>query len=222
MEEINDLKRKMTRVIINREEMPKEVMHVIKNAFVEMENMCKEFNKGSNTSIQQYIEGKYEEVKHYINKYIESTRKGDQLNEIQIIFGRMKRSIEEQKEDEDKIREENMYKQEFLSVQGKNGNYALGIMEILRKEMINIQSRQNHILNAREFSANRIDEINDQILYFIRTFENQNGQKVFDALQEDDKLLQQELLSQYEKYLEQSKVTDRQKFKEGLSANIIL
>lgn len=221
MEEISELKRNMLRVIINREEMPEEVIEVIENAFVEMKNMYEEL-KCDYPSTRQYIEGKKEEVIYYVNKYIENTRKDDQINEIQYILEKMKRDLEEPKQDEDKIREENMYREGFLSVQGKNENYTKGIMDILKDELRNIQSRQNYILDANGKDYYEIEQIDEEISYFIRTFENQNDQKIFDALQNDDKQLQQTLLSQYEDYLEQNKKTDKQKFKEGLASNISL
>ena len=223
MVNIEDFKKNMVDNITKRELMPQDIMNIIKTAFKGISKKYEQL-QCSNLSIQEYIEGKFEEAKVYINENIGKRRREEQLEQLQYILLEIERDLE-QLQDEDKQRaNENRHTEEFIQLEGNNRQTTADIMEVIREDLIDIQSVQNRNLDAREYSMERMEQIEQSIWEFISNFKIQGEKQVFETLNQDDATLQKQLLQQYETYLKTKidKKTEMQVFKESLDSKISL
>lgn len=223
MVNIEDFKKNMVDNITKRELMPQDIMNIIKTAFKGISKKYEQL-QCSNLPIQEYIEGKFEEAKVYINENIGKRRREEQLEQLQYILLEIERDLE-QLQDEDKQRaNENRHTEEFIQLEGNNRQTTADIMEVIREDLIDIQSVQNRNLDARGYSMERMEQIEQSIWEFISNFKIQGEKQVFETLNQDDATLQKQLLQQYETYLKTKidKKTEMQVFKELLDSKISL
>ena len=81
--------------------------------------------------------------------------------------------------------------------------------ELLREGLMDIRSRQNSILDARGFSQRRIEQINAEAVQFIREYISTHQEEVVQMYRDDDKQLKQDLVSQFEMYLQDKQTEEK-------------
>lgn len=145
-------------------------------------------------------------------------------------FGNIISRIQRKVEEKETINEQ-MYKQEIQEVNFEDGRHSMRITDIVKDALKDIQNRQNGILDARGYSYDRIEQINEHINAYIRDFEMRQGDNIRYSIEEDKKELISQVMKEYEEYIqydkseeekkEQSK-DEKEEFKEGLNAGISL
>ena len=225
------LKKAMMARTFYREGMPEEVMGVLQEAFEEIGNKYKELHC-SNASIQEYIEGNLAYVKSYLETTLGEERKERQMEQVQLVTMRMKKELEDVDISlEDKKRKQENHKKEISEIATDDKRITVKIMDVMQEYLNSVQSAQNRILAANEFSMDRIEFIQQNIHEFIRYFINKNEKRIGEILEEDSTSLKEQLLNEYEQFLLQSGKEEkiettnksrREEFVEGLDSGISL
>lgn len=223
-EKIEELKRRMLSTMVYRDDIPEEVISIIRTMFNSLANKYEEMNCNS-LAIQEYIEGSFDEVIAYATNNIGKTRKEGQMQEVLYFVKGI------QKEAEAVIEEENnnTKKYEPKIQQMEMGTYKASgkIVEAVEDALKSVQQRQNGILSSRGDSDDRIEQVYVETHDFINYLVRKNEERIFEAIQRDDNSAKQQLIDAYEDYLvqtrsEEKESSKREEFKKGLDADISL
>ena len=217
MEEFEELRGNIIRKIEYKEEIPVEIVNMIRNILQEVSKIYDKYHC-NNSEIQRYLEGKYDEIRMYLKKNISKERKEEKLEKTMFILNTIKKEIEENEQGAN----EKKHKEELSTIESDNRVSTAKVIDIVTDSILNIQSRQNKILDARGFSDNRIEEVSQEVRGFIRYFQNRNKEKIYELFAQDDNSIQNELVQLYEDYVTTRKKDKREEFRESLDANISL
>ena len=230
MQRYEELKKQMLDRVMKEDEVPENVYIIIDNYFQEIESMYERF-AGNTTRIPQYIEGKVEELKFYINK--EGNIKRDfQVKDMQYIVNKIERDINEEQKEQDEIRikrQEEKNKDNIKSIT-INANKLIGkCVQHLEDTVRNIRMASMRMLNDNNFDQRKIEEIDNEIRLYIKDKKSNTENKIYETLQENDKALVDDLIEMYEQYIQEKKIkndnkvkTDRELFTEPLKSGISL
>lgn len=220
-EMFEELKGNVLRKVNNREAIPEEIKGIVERSFEELLELYR-YSGCDNESIKQYIEATKYEVNSEINK-IGENRKNIQFQEFQYIMNRMQNEVEDNQE-----RNEERDKQAIMEVDFEDRKSTLRIVETLEMALRDVQNRQNNILEARGFSDNQIDKINDEVRNYIYKFSMRQQENVQYQLDDDRKELTFEIIEEYEAYIqweiseEKKNESEKESFREELDAGISL
>lgn len=221
MNEIEELKSKIQSTIINREVVPEELIEIIEDAYKGMIEKYEEYGYDNDT-ILEYIEGKSNEVKNYIQKQFEEDRQDEYIYQAQYIVRKIESDLEENKEEEEKRRDEERYKQGFSEIKSDNIKDTRNIISILDETLREIQSVQNRILDARGYDENMCEELHSEIISYITKFGIQNEENIYNILEKEDGKVVQKLLNEYEEYLTYIGKSKQEKFRDSLKIDTSL
>lgn len=217
MEKFEELKKDILKSIEYREDIPIEIVSMTKKILLEVSNIYDKFNC-NDSAIQQYLEGKFDEIKKYLSVDIGKKRKNEKLEQVGFILRKISKEMEEINQESNRKRYEN----EFLTVESNNRLSTNRVLGLITDSILNIQSRQNKILDARGFSDQRINQINQEVRAFIRFVQSKNEEKIYELFVQDDKYIQNKLIKLYEDYLISTKKDKREEFLESVDAKISL
>lgn len=198
MEAFENLKRRLLLEVSNREEIPADVTKMIKEAVIKLEQLYQR-NGTINGSIEQYMEGTIQEVNaHLKNRYGED-RRTMHFTDAQQILNDIEKGV---------YTRNNIEYAEIGSSEQQR-DMADKTCELLREGLMDIRSRQNSILDARGFSQGRIEQINAEAVQFIREYISTHQEEVVQMYRDDDKQLKQDLVSQFEMYLQDKQTEEK-------------
>lgn len=221
IERAEELKRRMLSIISQEEDIPEEVISIIKKAFNNLSNRYDELRCNS-SEIQEYLEGVFAETKAYITTNVGKNYKEEKMEQTLGIVKRIEKEAEE-------MVEENVerHREEIEGMDTGTQRVAVRIIDVLEDNLRDVQSRQNRILSARGYSDSKIEEIHYDIQGFIRHILRNGEEELCEALQRDDNSAKTRLLDAYEDYLVQTEQEEKESSKRGdfvkeIDANISL
>ena len=209
MEMLEELKRKMMAKIYYREGIPEEVTNIIQKAFDGISDRYKELHC-NNSSIQEYIQENLNYVKAYLKNNLGEKRKENQMEQLQYIIGKMQKDLEDGDKTIEKPKAEEKNRDMINQIEPEDKKITLNIIDIIEELLRDTQSRQSKVLDANEFSIDRIEEIKGETGYFIQGFLSKNEERIYEILVRDNEALKQQLLDEYEEYLLQNKKEEKQ------------
>ncbi len=185
---LEDSKRKMINSVISNTQIPDNILKIVKDGFLKLQEL---YNRCgcNNSEIQEYIYGKINETCEYIKSYVEKGRRIEQAEILKHAFDTIEKRLMEKhiKPDE----------RDAVEIKLDNVSKTKKITDIMIDMMKNIQSRQNRLLDARGYSSERILQIQDSANQCMRDYIKNNEEKIYNALQQDDKDLESFFKSQY-------------------------
>ena len=220
MENFEELKRSILVNLNNREEMPIDIIKIVGKS-LETLNEIYDDMKCNNSTIKTYLEGKFNEINEEL-KSIGEERRNEHQEQVIYLLNKIKIGIEELGEDIQQKSQEEKDKEEFFYVKSKNIETTEKIVDIIKQGIISVQSTQKRILDYNGFSGDRIEQIEQSVLKFVLHMQSRSSDEISEILEKDDKKLQNELVQQYEDYLEYSKKDEKSKYRQSLDANISL
>lgn len=221
------LKERTMSIFEYKEEIPVEVHKTIQEMFNSLEKKYKEMECYT-PNIQEYMHGNLEELMARLNSEIGNRRKDEQYDDIQVFLRAIERKLEEKLDSEEQKRRDNEDKEnigEIANDAPNNIRITLNTMDLIEEYLRDVQSRQNRILYARGlYSQSQIEDINDEIRYFIMHLRNRNEEKIHEAYQSDNAQLREEILQAFEEYTIQrgEEPNKKESFKDSLFAGISL
>lgn len=221
MNNFEELKRSMMSKILNREEMPEDVIKAVRGAFDNISEIYAEYGC-NNSTIAEYMDGELKEVEKYLDSNVGEGRRDDQLDQLRTVLHRMERRLEETVDGEEKQKDEEKDRDELSQIGNNNVRLTQRVLDVVSEALMNVRSRQNKILDARGYSGDRIMQIQEEVTAFIKSFENRNGESICEMFKQDEQGLRKELLSEYEEYLTQNKSDASKKFRDSMNAGISL
>lgn len=227
MENFEELRRNMNKILENRRGLPEEVIRRIKEMFDRLEEKYREMGCFSGT-IQQYMQGNLDELILRLQKGIGTGRKEQQFEDVQAFLSGVERDIEQKLDSEEqkqKDAERREQIQEIGNDKPNNIRVTLNSMDEIVLALQDVQSRQRRLLASRGTSDRQVYEVDDEVQYFIRQLRSRDEEGIHAAFQQDSAELDYELLQAYEYYVEQRETAEKPKqdiFRESLSAGISL
>lgn len=198
MEAFENLKRRLLLEVSNREEIPADVTKMIKEAVIKLEQLYQR-NGTINGSIEQYMEGTIQEINANLKNRFGEDRRTMHFTDVQQILNDIEKSV---------YTRNNIEYAEIGSTEQQR-DMADKTCELLREGLMDIRSRQNSILDARGFSQRRIEQINAEAVQFIREYISTHQEEVVQMYRDDDKQLKQDLVSQFEMYLQDKQTEEK-------------
>lgn len=198
MEAFENLKRRLLMEVSNREEIPADVTKMIKEAVIKLEQLYQR-NGTINGSIEQYMEGTIQEINANLKNRFGEDRRTMHFTDVQQILNDIEKSV---------YTRNNIEYAEIGSTEQQR-DMADKTCELLREGLMDIRSRQNSILDARGFSQRRIEQINAEAVQFIREYISTHQEEVVQMYRDDDKQLKQDLVSQFEMYLQDKQTEEK-------------
>ncbi len=219
-ERLEEFKRKVMARIAYDGELPQEVERIVLEVFNGLESRYEDL-QCSSTSIKEYIEGNMQYAKSEVNKYIDENRKTSQFQYVQAFM----RSLE-QDLDNNVTSNVSKHEQEIEQMDLEDGRVTGTIGNILEDYLRDVQSRQNRILDARGYSMDRIDDIQQDTRGFINRIISKNEDKIYEILRQDSSKLKTWLSEQYQDYVMQEKMDEKksqqEEWKKSLDGGISL
>jgi len=207
MEAIEELKKKLINRIQYSKEKPEEVINIIKKELQELQIRYEELC-GKDPRIAQYIEEKTKELEVYAVKQT-GKKKGLQLNDIRYITRRMSKRLDEIKDEKSERIEDEQNKKNIENLTRNNKAVSRDFLQVFEDSLRNIKSMANRNLAARQFEQRKIEQINEQITYYIRSAKSKNEMRIYESFLNSDKKIVNDLISIYDEY-----VKNREKIKE--------
>ena len=198
MEAFENLKRRLLMEVSDREEIPADVTKMIKEAVIQLEQIYQR-NGTINGSIEQYMEGTIQEINANLKNRFGEDRRTMHFTDAQQILNDIEKSV---------YTRNNIEYAEIGSTEQQR-DMADKTCELLREGLMYIRSRQNSILDARGFSQRRIEQINAEAVQFIREYISTHQEEVVQMYRDDDKQLKQDLVSQFEMYLQDKQTEEK-------------
>ena len=198
MEAFENLKRRLLLEVSDREEIPADVTKMIKEAVIQLEQIYQR-NGTINGSIEQYMEGTIQEINANLKNRFGEDRRTMHFTDVQQILNDIEKSV---------YTRNNIEYAEIGSTEQQR-DMADKTCELLREGLMDIRSRQNSILDARGFSQRRIEQINAEAVQFIREYISTHQEEVVQMYRDDDKQLKQDLVSQFEMYLQDKQTEEK-------------
>lgn len=222
--------------IDGEEEIPEELNKLIRDMFEKVEEIYNQ-NGCNNSSISERIYVESRAMLTILNNEIAENMRSEQFQSAMIVMDRIQRSMEEIEQNNGKASEEESQEAEqrlkihsrewFSEIGGDNSQTVASIIRAMEDVLQDIRLSQSRILyNRGVMSADRIYDIQQQVLEAIRQFEN-DGQEIWQMLEQKDNRLREEILEKYEEYLqsrEQSREDESEgkTFRDSLNAGISL
>ena len=198
MEAFENLKRRLLLEVSDREEIPADVTKMIKEAVIQLEQIYQR-NGTINGSIEQYMEGTIQEINANLKNRFGEDRRTMHFTDAQQILNDIEKGV---------YTRNNIEYAEIGSSEQQR-DMADKTCELLREGLMDIRSRQNSILDARGFSQRRIEQINAEAVQFIREYISTHQEEVVQMYRDDDKQLKQDLVSQFEMYLQDKQTEEK-------------
>ena len=198
MEAFENIKRRLLLEVSDREEIPADVTKMIKEAVIQLEQIYQR-NGTINGSIEQYMEGTIQEINANLKNRFGEDRRTMHFTDAQQILNDIEKGV---------YTRNNIEYAEIGSSEQQR-DMADKTCELLREGLMDIRSRQNSILDARGFSQRRIEQINAEAVQFIREYISTHQEEVVQMYRDDDKQLKQDLVSQFEMYLQDKQTEEK-------------
>ncbi len=204
--------------INNMSILPEEVKSIIYKAFQKIDAYYQE--SGLNSSeISKYIYGNYEETIADINKGKEIDRRGLYWKQIDNLF--------------DYLEEKILYEEEiqtsdveyFEVTDDKRNSIVNGIVEFLNDKLKDVQYMQNKLMGRRGFDDKKIEDVNNEIMAFIRNFIKDNEANINIAYEKREEQLTSEVIDKVLEKINELNFTEKTQeegFREGLSIDLPL
>lgn len=187
------------------------------------------------SSLKEYIEENKALLKIELTK-TEEERKGKKLQNVQVLFRKMKRKIEEteaKRKNQEKLgikveetkqeRTKEGEKQEIAKMDLEDKRTAIRITGQLQESLKNILAMQARTLDRNGYTAERIDQITDKARKYVTDVINRNEKNIEYSLQKDSNQFKQELSQRIENCLvQEGRNTPREEFASRLDGNISL
>lgn len=220
---VEELRRKLIARILYREDKPEDIVNIIREEFKGLQDKYEELC-GRNPSISEYIEGKGREVEAYAVE--QNKKKKDlQLEDINYITAVINRNADEIKDKEEEKLQDDKNRKFVENILRNNSAVSKDFLQVFEDSLNNVRVMANRNLGYRQFASKRVEDINEQIKYYIRNMKSRNEIKICEAFQNSDKELVNDLLEIYDEYMkekEKTKNTQREKFTKTIDAGISL
>lgn len=200
-EMVTELQRDMTSMI-QRRELPPEVMQVLKETYKRIEEIVTRYNSNPQNTLD-YVMSNMAHVKQSAkrihHKAIEEKSQG-----IQLLCKGIKSSLENKLENQSQIVKGHI--ENIASSRGSNN--AEKINDNIEEWIRDSAQRANRILASRGADRRTIEAQNDEFRMMIRRMSSRNIDRLNEALINDDKQVLSELLQRYEEYEDEVKINE--------------
>ena len=223
IELLKEIERKVISNLMDKEAIPLELKRLTQRLFAQLENNYQQLGCDFPSTVS-YIEGALKEALFKVTETGEGVHKEAQIWQVRTVFRSIEQGLEEVRNLEDKPREEQRHRDEIEQIEGKNNKTTNRILDIIEDGMKDIQVTHNRHLDARGYSSDQIYDIQYQTKNFVQKLLNQNSEKINGILEQDDAELKEQLLTEYEQFLSQTKEekTKREEFVEELDSGLSL
>lgn len=224
LEEFEELKQSLMRKMqYQGEKVPAEVISAVNVAFKRLSDMYENYMGRSSSSISEYAEGNFREVRARLNK-LQEGRSEDQLGQLREILNRMGHTLEEieaseEKEGTDKSelaqeksREQNSTHERISGIDMGTKQIVQRMIDQLQDALTDVRSMARRTMAHHEFSESRIEQIDNEARRLIISLLNSREETIFQSLSTADKKMINNILEEYDQYVEMAGKTEHQKF----------
>lgn len=221
MEYFEEFKRNIMNIFNNgKEDTAEEILRTVQSMLRDVEQIYNDMGC-NNSTIQEYIDSQVKELKVQLNNILNNKVQNEQIEQVQTILSRMEKDIENEEENQGRNKEE------IFEINSDNNRMTQEIMQSINDVIRDIQSRQNRILDANGFSYQRIEDIEQEVLWMVKRSEDGKQDEIYDILKNDDKKLQEIILQKYDEYINDLKIQEKRQehkdsFKDEIKVDISL